>query len=221
MPSTGSTTSVTRTHAAAGLVEVAIDAAGDAAEQRGAERRALVRRHDLERQLERRSRRSASQSRLRDPPPETRPRAAVAPAPRTVSRQSRSANATPSSTARVSAPRPCLIDRPQNAPRASGSACGVRSPARYGRKTSPSQPGGHRSRPRRASRRSRRRGGACRGTRRATRLPTSITPITSHRSGAAWQKAWTRPSRVGEEADRWLRAPPRTCRARPRAGPVQ
>src|ERR1017187_4244346 len=44
-----------------------------------------------------------SQSRLREPPPETRPRVAVAPTPWTTSRQSRSAKATPSSTARVSA----------------------------------------------------------------------------------------------------------------------
>ena len=38
--------------------------------------------------------------------------------------------ATPSSTARTSAPRLWRWLTPENAPRASGSACGVRSPAR-------------------------------------------------------------------------------------------
>ena len=41
----------------------------------------------------------------------------------------------------MSAPRSWRISRPVNAPRASGSACGVRSPVRYGRNVRPSAPG--------------------------------------------------------------------------------
>ena len=45
--------------------------------------------------------------------------------------------------ARIRCPRPWASVRPTKAPRASGSACGVRSPERYGRKKSPSLPGRH------------------------------------------------------------------------------
>ena len=67
------------------------------------------------------------------------------PSSQTRSSESRRPNATPSSTARTSAPRSWRSSSPTNAPRASGSACGVRSPARYGRKVSPSVPAGQAS----------------------------------------------------------------------------
>ncbi len=44
-----------------------------------------------------------------------------------------------------SAPRSWRSESPTNAPRASGSACGVRSPARYGANSRPSAPGAQRS----------------------------------------------------------------------------
>ena len=74
-----------------------------------------------------RRRRSAATARCARRRRDTRPTPG---APPTRSSASRSPNATPSSTARTSAPRSWRSVRPVNAPRASGSACGVRSPAR-------------------------------------------------------------------------------------------
>ena len=81
--------------------------------------------------------------------------------------------------------------RPVKAPRASGSACGVRSPARYGRKVRPSAPGCQRRRlgeqlvvARRGASRSR--------SQRSEPAAESITPIACQRAGTAWQKTCTR-----------------------------
>ena len=67
---------------------------------------------------------------LRAPPPEARATVASTPSARRRSNESASPKATPSSTARMTSPRVWLALSPTSAPRASGSACGVRSPAR-------------------------------------------------------------------------------------------
>ena len=169
-----------------GLVHVAPEPAGDAAEQRRAVGRALLDGQPLQRDLEHRG---------DDLQPQLAARAAAGHAAalaarRTRSKESRSPQATPSSTARTSAPRSWRISRPVNAPRASGSACGVRSPVRYGRNVRPSAPGSHAlglggqlgelaaddaAQP-----------GA------ASPAAESITPIWCQAPGTAWQKAWTR-----------------------------
>ena len=111
-------------------VHVGPDAGRDAAEDRRAERSALVDRDALERQLEHRGDdlqpQLAAGAAARDPAELGLARRARA----IRSSESRRPNATPSSTARTSAPRSWRMLRPANAPRASGSACGVRSPAR-------------------------------------------------------------------------------------------
>ena len=83
-----------------------------------------------------------SQSSLRAPPPDARPAPGSTPSSRSSSSESRSPYATPSRTERTSAPRSCRRDSPSNMARADGSACGVRSPWRYGRNVSPSVPAG-------------------------------------------------------------------------------
>src|SRR3954471_21968497 len=82
------------------------------------------------------------QNELRAPPPEARICFTVTPSSSIIARQSRSEYVTPSMMARTKWPRPCFNVRPTNAPRAFGSAWGVRSPARYGRNNNPSAPGG-------------------------------------------------------------------------------
>ena len=86
-----------------------------------------------------------------------------------------------------------------NDPRASGSACGVRSPVRYGRNVSPSVPAGHASAA--AVKSSYPTPGAivlrshC-----SDPAADSITPIACQAPGTAWQNACTRPS--GSAANR-------------------
>ena len=71
------------------------------------------------------------QTSLAMPPPDARIWVGVAMPVATIwSRPSRSPNATPSSTARARWRRSWLTVRPTNAPRASGSGCGLRSPVR-------------------------------------------------------------------------------------------
>ena len=90
---------------------------GDAAEERGAVRRALLDGGELDRESRARRRRSRSH-RPRAPPPEARARSAGPPRSRTSSSESRRPNATPSSTARTSAPRSWRSSSPVKAPRA-------------------------------------------------------------------------------------------------------
>ena len=71
-----------------------------------------------------------SQRSLRAPPPEARATVVSQPSARSRSNESASPNATPSSTARMTSPRVWLALSPTRAPRASGSAWGVRSPER-------------------------------------------------------------------------------------------
>ncbi len=68
------------------------------------------------------------------PPPQSLVLLACIPRDLATSRESRSANATPSSTACVISARVVSIVSPRNAPLASGSLWGERSPIRYGRK---------------------------------------------------------------------------------------
>ena len=168
------------------------DACGDPAEERRAERRPLLRRSAFQRQVE---------DGGDDPEPEVAPRPAAGtradagstPSRRRSSRESRSPNATPSSTARTSAPRLWRSERPAKAARALGSTCGVRSPARYGRNVSPSTPGGHGS----ASATTFSGGSPCATTPRSQPsdpAAESITPIACQPPDTAWQNAWTRPS---------------------------
>ena len=77
------------------------------------------------------------------PPPDARICAGAGiPASTIRSSPSRSPKATPSRTARVRWRRSWARVSPTNAPRASGSGCGLRSPDRYGRNSSPSLPAG-------------------------------------------------------------------------------
>ena len=77
------------------------------------------------------------------------------------------------------------------AARADGSACGVRSPARYGAKRSPSTPGPHASAS--ATRRANEASGASRSRSHCSDpAAESITPIACHWPGTAWQNACTR-----------------------------
>ena len=111
-------------------LDVGPDAARDAAQQRRAVGRALLDRGPLERQLEHRG---------DDPQPQLRARAAARDAralgrrrrARAAGRASRAARRRrPRARRATSAPRSWRSERPVNEPRASGSACGVRSPAR-------------------------------------------------------------------------------------------
>ena len=110
--------------------------------------------------------------------------------------ESRSAKQTPSSTARVMCARVCARLSPRNAPRIDASRCGVRSPWRYGRKVTPSAPGGMRS----ASALSRSfaspvamRSRASWSRYQANAPPAeSTTPIRYQVSGTTWQKVWAR-----------------------------
>jgi hypothetical protein len=79
---------------------------------------------------------------LRAGPPQTRISVTVAPAARIGSATWRIANALASRIARVRWPRRWSSVSPTNAPRAVGSQIGERSPARYGRNSAPSAPGG-------------------------------------------------------------------------------
>ena len=108
------------------------------------------------------------------------------------SRPSRRPNATPSSTARVRWRRSWVTVSPTNAPRASGSGYGLRSPVRYGRNSRPSLPGGTSAA---AATRSPKSTPGARASRNQRRLPAaeSITDIMCQRPGTAWQKAWTIP----------------------------
>ena len=97
-------------------------------------------------------------------------------------RTSRSANAPPSRTARTRWARLWQARRPQNTPRASASQIGDRSPARYGRNTRPSGPGGTSSASRRSSsivQRSPRTPSASQSA--TTRSPSSRRPASSGR----------------------------------------
>ena len=94
---------------------------------------------------------------------------------------------------------------PTNAPRASGSGCGLRSPVRYGRKNRPSLAAATSAAASTSSPNSTPGASASRNQRR---LPAaeSITDIMCQRPGTAWQKAWTialrlveRPVRRGED----------------------
>ena len=127
------------------------------------------------------------------PPPDARATRVSTPSSRSRSRESRRPKATPSRTARTSAPRSWRSSSPTNAPLASGSAWGVRSPARYGRKSRPSAPGSQAS----ASSTSLSNGTSGATTswsQRSDPAADSITPIACQVRGTAWQKAWTRAS---------------------------
>ena len=82
---------------------------------------------------------------LRAPPPTATTSSASTFKRRISSSESRSAKATPSNTARTRCPLSCPACIPANTPRAFESACGVRSPVRYGKNVSPSAPGGMRA----------------------------------------------------------------------------
>ena len=115
------------------------------------------------------------------------------PAPSISSSPSRRPNATPSSTERARCGRSWPTVSPTKAPRARGSGCGLRSPVRYGRKRSPSLPTATVAAS--ASMVAKSIPGAS-ASRNQRRLPAaeSITDMRCHRSGTAWQKAWTRPA---------------------------
>ena len=83
-------------------------------------------------------------SSLRAPPPHIRVRVTFTPLDFATSRQSRSANVTPSMTASPMSARVVSGRMPTNMLRASTSLCGLRSPIMYGRKYTslrPSLPG--------------------------------------------------------------------------------
>ena len=148
--------------------------------------------------------------------PRRGPTSGSTPSSRSSSSESRSPNATPSSTARTSAPRSCRSVRPTNAPRASGSACGVRSPARYGWKSRPSAAGRPALRlARRAPRTARR---PTSRSQRSEPAAESITPIACQRArhGVAEGVHARLADRRRTPAGRRTRRP--TSRARPRAG---
>ena len=85
---------------------------------------------------------TAFQKALRAGPPQTRISVTWTPAASIGAATWRMASADASTIARATWPRPCPRVRPARTPRASGSQIGDRSPARYGRKTRPSAPGG-------------------------------------------------------------------------------
>ena len=92
-------------------------------------------------------------------------------------------------------PRSWRSERPVNEPVASGSACGVRSPWRYGRKVTPSAPASLAAASA-VSPRTSRPGASASWNHWSAPAALSITPIASHVSGTAWQKACTRASRI-------------------------
>ena len=79
---------------------------------------------------------------LRAGPPQTRMALTRTPAASMGVATCRMASADASTMARAMWPRPWPSVKPARTPRASGSQIGERSPARYGRKTRPSAPGG-------------------------------------------------------------------------------
>ena len=79
---------------------------------------------------------------LRAGPPHRRSSRIVMPASSMGSATWRNASAEASTMARATCPRRCPSVRPASTPRAVGSQIGERSPARYGRNTSPSAPAG-------------------------------------------------------------------------------
>ena len=79
---------------------------------------------------------------LRAGPPQARISSTRTPAASIGAATWRMASADASRMARARWPRPCASVRPAKTPRAVGSQIGERSPARYGRKTRPSAPGG-------------------------------------------------------------------------------
>ena len=194
-------------------------AARDAAEQRGAVGRALLDHRALERQLEHRG---------DDPQPQLRARAAARDAAalrrrrraRAAGRASRAARRRrPRAPRGSSAPRSWRSDRPVNEPRASGSACGVRSPARYGRNVSPSAPGSQRRRLVDELARSRCPAPRRRAASAASRRRTASRPSrASRRAPRGRTRARARARRPRTPAARRTRR--RSCRARSRAAPA-
>ena len=202
------------------LVHVGEDACGDAGEERRAVRGALLAavRSSGSPSTEATilSQRSAPRAAAGD----AGRRRARRRAARRSSSESRRPKATPSSTARTSAPRSWRSERPAKAARALGSTCGVRSPVRYGRNVSPSTPGGHGSASAttfvgRFARRddvAQPAERAGRGEHHAHRVPAAGHGVAEGVHAAV---------RIGGEArERRRRRRPR-CRARRRAGPVR
>ena len=99
----------------------------------------------------------------------------------------------------MSAGRPCSSPRPVNAARACGSACGVRSPERYGRNSTPSAPGSTSSASARSSSYATSGANVSRNQ-RSEPAAESITPIACQVPGTAWQKTWRRASGSGAYA---------------------
>ena len=178
------------------LCRVGEHAGAHAREQRGAERGARVGRRALERQVEHGG---------DDPHPQVAARAAAREAAdRRLARRARAAARASRAGRRRRPPSPRARARrgrgaargPVNAPRASGSACGVRSPARYGANSRPSTPGLPALPPRASSSPNARAEHAAQPA-RATRPPRASRPSRARCPGTAWQKTCTRASRSG------------------------
>ena len=199
------------------FLHVGEDACSDSAEQRRAERRALLRRRALERQLEH----------GRDDP---RARARCARRRRTRGRLGLHADRTEELERVPQAERHALEhgaderaavvaerEAGEGRTRASGSTCGVRSPARYGQERQPLDTRRPRARPRRQPRREARRGQPPRAASRASRRRRASPPSRASRPGPRGRRnARARPGRRQTPAAPRRRLP--MCRARPTEG---
>ena len=122
----------------------------------------------------------SSQRRLRAPPPDARPVVGETPSSRRSSSESRSPNATPSSTARTSEPRSWRSERPvKRAARVAGRRVACARPGGTGGRSGPRRPGSQRSASAVSSSNAAPGASASRNQRSAP-AAFSITPIASH-----------------------------------------
>ena len=197
------------------LVHVREHAAGDAAEQRRAERRALLDDRALDREPEDRKRRSRARAASGRRRPRRDALVASTPSSRRRSSESRSPKATPfEHGAHERAP---IVAQRESGECAARVGVGVRRSLALEVREEEESLG-----PRlpalglgQQARRTGRPGRSCRGTTGASPPPMSMTPIASHGPGTAWQNACTRAAgRVRTRGARRRRR--RRCRGRPR-----